>query len=108
MDLNHPVILDPQRVPYMKAYRLANRKKINAQMKEYYATHPEARFKRSARKKVDTEVRAGRMIRLPCVVCRNPEVQAHHEDYSKPLEVTWFCKDHHTTHERITRICSKT
>lgn len=99
--------LDPDRAPYMQEYRKRNRAKINAQMREYYATHPEARLKRSARKKVDTEIRAGRMIRGTCAVCGNPEVQAHHEDYTRPLIVMWLCNNHHTTHERITRLPTK-
>ncbi len=31
----------------------------------------------------------------PCGVCGHEKVQAHHEDYSKPLDVNWLCKKHH-------------
>ena len=30
-----------------------------------------------------------------CEVCGSPKVQAHHDDYSKPLEVRWLCVRHH-------------
>lgn len=100
------------RAEYMREYRKRNRKKLNQQMNAYYAAHPEARLKRSARKKVDTEIRAGRLIKLPCEVdgCTETKVEAHHNDYSKPLDVTWLCIFHHVTHERhqkTARVCSK-
>jgi len=48
-----------------------------------------------ARRKLNTEVRAGRIIRQPCGVCGSPHAHGHHADYSKPLEVTWLCEAHH-------------
>lgn len=39
--------------------------------------------------------RDGDLIRQPCEVCGNPKSEAHHEDYSRPLEVRWLCKKHH-------------
>ncbi len=35
------------------------------------------------------------VLKLPCYVCGGSEVQAYHEDYAKPLEVTWLCRVHH-------------
>lgn len=32
----------------------------------------------------------------PCEVCQSTEkVQAHHDDYSKPLAIRWLCHRHH-------------
>jgi hypothetical protein len=32
----------------------------------------------------------------PCSVCGSEEkIQAHHEDYDNPLDVTWYCPTHH-------------
>jgi hypothetical protein len=32
----------------------------------------------------------------PCEVCGDVlNVQAHHDDYDKPLEVRWLCRKHH-------------
>lgn len=46
---------------------------------------------------------AGRLKRQPCERCgqqsHNP-THAHHEDYSKPLEVTWLCGSCHKRRHR--------
>lgn len=46
----------------------------------------------------------GELIRQSCERCGVVEtVQAHHEDYSKPLEVIWLCKIHHMIRHRELR-----
>jgi len=47
--------------------------------------------------------RAGRLIRLACEVCGEPKTEAHHDDYSKPLEVRWLCRPHHIEHHNQLR-----
>lgn len=76
------------------------RKKTMAQaLKKTRKKNPE---KYRARNKVGNAIRDGKIIKTPCVVCGNPKSEAHHEDYSKPLEVVWLCKKHHTErHGRI-------
>lgn len=44
---------------------------------------------------VSNAVRDGRLKKKPCDVCGNPKAQAHHDDYSKPLDVVWLCRIHH-------------
>ena len=39
----------------------------------------------------------GELIRQPCA-CGNVEVGAHHEDYTKPLDVVWMCQSCHIKH----------
>ncbi len=51
--------------------------------------------RRLARTAVSNAIRDKRLVRQPCEVCNNPKVQAHHIDYSKPLEVRWLCLEHH-------------
>ena len=51
--------------------------------------------KSSARGLVGYHKRAGDIKMLPCEVCRYGITQAHHTDYSKPLEVMWLCRTHH-------------
>lgn len=61
--------------------------------KRYIARYPE---KRQARAAVAQAVRSGRMVRQPCEECGyEVRVHAHHDDYSKPLEVRWLCQTHH-------------
>lgn len=43
-------------------------------------------------------IRDGKLKKKPCEVCGHPLVQAHHDDYSKPLEVRWLCVQHHNEH----------
>lgn len=56
--------------------------------------------KYKARVMVSNAVRDGRLTKMNCVECSNPEVQAHHEDYSKPLDVVWLCVDCHMKRHR--------
>jgi hypothetical protein len=41
---------------------------------------------------VSNAVRDGRLIRKPCEQCSTPKAGAHHDDYTKPLDVRWLCK----------------
>lgn len=60
--------------------------------RQYKRDNPE---KVRAHRLVQTEIRAGRMERQPCEVCGEPNGDAHHDDYDKPLEVRWLCRKHH-------------
>lgn len=56
-----------------------------------------------AKAKAEGKIKARYMARYylkkkPCEACGNPKSQAHHHDYSKPLEVTWLCSTHHAEH----------
>lgn len=48
-------------------------------------------------------VKSGILVSGPCEVCGIAEVQAHHDDYSNPLQVRWLCAKHHTDHHRRER-----
>jgi len=54
--------------------------------------------KYKAREMVGNAVRDGRLFRQPCQVCGETDSEAHHEDYSKPLDVMWLCFVHHREH----------
>lgn len=47
--------------------------------------------KYKARTDVSNAIRDGRLIKLPCIYCSNPKSEAHHSDYSDPLNVIWCC-----------------
>lgn len=40
-------------------------------------------------------VHKGILVKQPCEVCGSEKVEAHHENYLKPLDVKWLCKKHH-------------
>lgn len=43
---------------------------------------------------VNNAIRSGKLISLGCYIC-GKKAHAHHDDYSKPLEVIWACPKHH-------------
>ncbi len=68
-----------------------------AAMRKHRANNPE---KYKARCAVNNAIRDGRLVRQPCEVCKTTvRVQAHHHDYSKPLDVRWLCFVHHREEE---------
>ena len=49
-----------------------------------------------ARSKINSAIRDGRAVRGPCFVCgATNRIEAHHQDYRKPLDVLWVCRKHH-------------
>jgi ribosomal protein S27AE len=62
-----------KKIMYMRAHRLRNPEKAKARQATRYA------------------VETGLIVRTPCVHCGAVKSQAHHRDYSKPLDVVWAC-----------------
>jgi hypothetical protein len=52
----------------------------------------------AARRAVRSALRRGDLVRQPCSVCGAAKTQAHHTDYSKPLDVEWLCFRCHREH----------
>jgi hypothetical protein len=59
--------------------------------------------KRYCHNKVARAVLTGKLIKEPCEVCGSQDTQAHHDDYSKPLDVRWLCVTHHNELHRKQR-----
>ena len=59
--------------------------------KKWILNNPE---KRRAHHLLNNALKSGKLHRHPCFVCGN-KAQAHHDDYSKPLNVVWVCPKHH-------------
>ena len=48
---------------------------------------------------VAAALKTGRLVKQPCAHCGAAEVEAHHPDYSRPLDVVWLCPaDHKAIH----------
>jgi hypothetical protein len=53
------------------------------------------KHKTRAHRRVAYALRTGKLKRQACYVCGDDATEAHHEDYSKPLDVLWLCDGHH-------------
>ena len=92
---------------YRKQYVQRNKEEIKQYYKEYnkdyYRRNPE---KQKARGILNSAVRRGKVHKpLYCSSCEGDKhLEAHHTDYSKPLEVLWLCKSCHVElHKRINK-----
>ena len=65
---------------------------VRARASRYAKEHPEVK---RAHNMVQRALKDGRLTKKPCEECGSTRVQAHHEDYSKPLQVRWLCPKHH-------------
>ena len=60
-----------------------------------YLLNQENHKKNLARQTVRNAIRDGKLIKKECEICGDPNSEAHHIDYDKPLDVTWLCRRHH-------------
>jgi hypothetical protein len=71
-------------------------------MREYRKVHElstEQRMKSNARAYLHVYIKRGKVTKQPCCICGNFNSEAHHEDYSQPLKVRWYCRKHHLEKE---------
>lgn len=91
-------IVTEKRRKSVKRYNDLHREERRKSTQEWRARN---RDKFRAHGKVAKALRSGKLAKLPCSVCGNPKSQAHHDDYSKPLEVKWLCQTHHKELHRL-------
>lgn len=92
-----------------REYYLKHKEKLLKKQKEYYKVRKEVSPEKiRARELVKVAVKSGKLIKEPCIVCLDTEVQGHHPDYSKPLEVKWLCVLHHRELHRADRTYQET
>lgn len=68
------------------------RESLNRASRKAAKKYPE---KWAARAKLRYWVKTGKIAHLTCETCGNFLSEAHHPDYSKPLDIWWLCKVHH-------------
>lgn len=100
----------PDRVAARLNYR-ARPSSVDAFLEGSKRWREKNRLKREAHVIVGNAIRDGKLKRQPCEVCSDLKVDAHHDDYSKPLAVRWLCIACHAAHhnriralERIERL----
>lgn len=106
----------PARRAYHKDLYLRDPSKIAERVKRYRATpagkqtqHAKDQRQRerwpdkiAARQATLVAKRAGKVCEQPCARCGCLDVEAHHPDYSRPLNVVWLCKPcHRAEHRRL-------
>ena len=77
---------------YQRKWTKYWRKKNNQYGKSYKNTNPE---KVKAQRLVAYALKIGIIKREPCKICKKERVEAHHNNYYKPLDVEWLCSLHH-------------
>jgi hypothetical protein len=108
----HPMMGDG----YLGKCRLCTKKDVRANYaarREQYRDYDRARYKMPGRreaiekstnkdplkvwvrKATHSALNWGLLVRRPCEVCGDEKSDAHHPDYTKPLEVRWLCRLHH-------------
>ena len=94
----------PHRVAARKEYQQteAFAKSHAAATKRWKAKHPE---RRAAQNLLNNALRDGKVIAWPvCEVAGcTARPEAHHADYSLPLDVTWLCSKHHAQTHKLAR-----
>ena len=79
-----------------KQYREDHREEVGRKQKAYAALH---KTERSAQNKMTKALARGDIVKQPCETCgATTNIDGHHDDYSKPLEVKWLCKVCHRRH----------
>lgn len=68
--------------------------------RENEVLNEEEKFKKKVRQLTHYSMRTGKIIKSPCEVCGELKVEAHHDDYNKPLQVRWLCRKHHDEHHK--------
>ncbi len=94
-------------------YQNSCKKCDNERTAKYHQAHPEkpnevklayiAKFpnRQKARTLVSQAIKKGLLVRKKCEICESDKSQAHHDDYTKPLDVRWLCSLHHIQWHQI-------
>lgn len=105
IDAGNPLISG--RVPYEQRkesqYHYARKDHVKRRVNELqkvYRNDINKRWKHQARWALNKAVKSGVVIRGTCEVCGDNKVDAHHDDYTKPLSVRWMCRKHHAEHHK--------
>jgi hypothetical protein len=83
-------LLERQRI-HQRNFSPEVRKRRIEKRTQYRAEYPE---RYAAAQALNVATRSGKIVPQPCFVC-GEKAEAHHPDYSRPLDVVWLCQPHH-------------
>lgn len=87
--------LEPTRIGKQRYCKSCHAKHMRDNRPKHSQLSDEQRLKAIARSYLHVYVKRGKVRHLPCSVCNTFPSEAHHPDYTKPLEVIWYCREHH-------------
>lgn len=110
-DVDDPVVTgkigesDTSTAARMRRYRARHRERVRVADRKRDRS---GRYEANTRQKyawnlTAAAIRRGRLVKQPCEVCGAASVQAHHDDYSNPLDVRWLCRAHHEETHQLMR-----
>lgn len=89
-------VRNAERLSAYERQRSARPARKAAQKRLQYAYQVTNAKKYRARRLLLNAVKRGDICRQPCEVCGTTRrVEAHHDDYSRPLDIRWLCFKHH-------------
>ena len=86
--------LDANRIGKQSYCKSCSNEVMRNTRKKHKDLSQEDKLKANARSQVHVYIKRGKIIKGICK-CGETKVQAHHEDYNKPLEVIWLCVNCH-------------
>jgi hypothetical protein len=84
--------VNSDRVEARKQYEEDHKDQVDRTKSEWRKRNKD---KSRAHRKVAYEIKKGSLSTRPCEICGNDRTEAHHEDYSKPLDIVWLCDTCH-------------
>lgn len=89
----------PRRATYARLCRDCHNEYMRDNRTRWEKANP---VKQRARWYLRTYIKRGKVKRLPCKHCGDLKSEAHHNDYSKPLDVVFLCRGCHVmTHKLL-------
>jgi len=93
-----------QTLSRVKAWHEAHPDRVRVHRQKWQDANRVWNEKLSSQHKVKYAKRTGKLVAQPCEVCGS-KGQAHHDDYTKPLDVRWLCSRHHKLHHLEMNAC---
>lgn len=84
--------------------RMLKQDKINIERRKKYSdpSYLHAKLKHQVRSLTRGYIKMGFLVKGSCEICgRIENVEAHHDDYTKPMDIRWLCMEHHREHHKL-------